>query len=146
MPDKPISGLDPAITALPGDEFAINQGLLSKKLTTAQILRSPNLDVAISGTPFSFGAIGQHINATAAVTMTTFDSVESNQLAIPVGTMWPLECELGAVTLVPGAGVTLEWFDGSAVQTGTRTLSIGSGTVLRKVSNTVYRLTSNGAS
>ena len=78
--------------------------------------------------------------------MTTFDSVESNQLAIVNGTMWPIEAELGIVTLVPGAGVTLEWFDGSAVQVGTRTLSIGSGSVLRKVSNMVYRLTSNGAS
>lgn len=143
MPDLPISRLD-ATSPLAGDEFAINQGLMSKKLNWMQLLGSPNMDVAASGTPFSVGAVGKHLNATATITCTTFTSVESNQLAIEPGTMWPLEMELGVVTLVEGAGVTLEWFDGSSVQTGTRTLAIGSGAMLRKVSDTVYRITGNG--
>ena len=116
----------------------------SAKVTRQQFIASPNFDVSMSGTPFSIGTIGSHINATAAVTLTTFDSVESNQLAIEDGTMWPIEAELGVVTLAEGAGVTLEWFDGAAIQTGTRTLAVGSGALLRKVSDSVYRLTGNG--
>ena len=145
MADLPISGLG-ATSPLAGDEFAINQGLLSKKLNWMQLLASPNLNISASGTPFSVGTIGRHLNALAAVTMTTFDDVESNQLAIEPGTVWPIQCELGIVTLNPGTDVTLEWFDGSSIQTGSRTLAVGSDNKLRKVSDSVYRLTGNGVS
>ncbi len=147
MADLPISGLPPAATMIATDEYGIAPlNAESKKVTRQQMLASPNFNVSMSSTPFSIGTIGSHINAIAVVTLTTFDFDESNQLAIEDGTMWPIEAELGAVTIVAGAGVTLEWFDGAAIQTGTRILAVGSGAVLRKVSDSVYRLTGNGVS
>lgn len=144
MADLPISGLTPG-TPLSGDEFAINQGLASRKVNYMQLVASPNFDVSMSGTPFSSGTVGRHLNAIAVVTMTTFDSVESNQTVLSPGTMWPIEAELGIVTVAPGAGVTLEYFDGASIQSGgTVDLAVGSGAVLRKVSDSVYRITGNG--
>ena len=145
MADLPISGLPPAATMIATDEYGIAPlNSASAKITRQQMLASPNFDISMSSTPFSIGTIGNHINATAAVTLTTFDSVESNQLAIEDGIMWPIEAELGIVTLVAGAGVTLEWFNGSSVQTGSRILAVGSESVLRKVNDALYRLTGNG--
>ncbi len=147
MADLPISGLPPASVMAATDEYGIAPlNNPSLKVTRQQMIASPNIDVSMSSTPFSIGTIGSHINATAVVTRTIFDFDESNQLAIEDGTMWPIEAELGIVTLVEGAGVTLEWFDGAAVQTGTRTLAVGSGSVLRKVNDAVYRITGNGVS
>lgn len=145
MADLPISGLPAATVMNATDEYGIAPlNLPSAKVTRQQMLASPNQDVSMSSTPFSIGTIGRTINATAVVTLTTFDSVESNQLAIEDGTRWPIEAELGIVTLAEGAGVTLEWFDGSSVQTGTRTLAVGSESVLRKVNDALYRITGNG--
>lgn len=145
MADLPISGLPPIATPGAGDESAWNQGLNSGKMSRQQLLALPSLDVSMSGTPFSTGTIGRAINATAVVTLTTFDSVQAQQTEIEDGTMWPIEAEGGIVTISAGAGVTLEFFDGSTVLTGDKDLAIGAVGVLRKVSNTVYRLTTNEA-
>ena len=145
MADLPISGLPPASTMNSTDEYGIAPlNSDSQKVTRQQMLASPNFDVSMSITPFSIGTIGRTINATAVVTLTIFDFDESNQLAIEDGTRWPIEAEFGAITLAEGAGVTLEWFDGAAVQTGNRTLAVGSESVLRKVDDSTYRITGNG--
>ena len=145
MADLPISSLPPS-TPLFSDEVASAQGGISVKLTRMRSLASPNLQITMSGTPFSTGSIGFHLNVSAAVTMTTFDSTEFNQTIIEDGTMWPIEVTPTAANIAPGTGVTLEWFDGTAVVTGARVIAAGSGAVLRKVSNTLYRLTGNGIS
>ncbi len=143
MPDLPISGLTPATSLLAGDEYGINQGLNSRKVNYQQLLALPNIDVLISGTPFSTATIGRVLNATAAVTMTTKTAVEADQLAIEAGTMWPIEATGGIVTVAEGVGVTLEFYDGSSITTGPKAVSIGATAVLRKISDTVYRIMTN---
>jgi hypothetical protein len=146
MADLPISGLPPVTVPGANDEFGINQGLTSFKVNRQQMLALPNFDVSMSMTPFSIGTIGMVINATAAVTLTTFDSVESNQTAIEDGTMWAIEAEGGDVTVAEGAGVTLQYFDGSSVVTGSKVVPTGATAMLRKVNDTTYRIMTNEGS
>jgi len=143
MPDLPISGLAAQSNLLAGDEFGINQSLSSFKVNYQQILALPRIDVLISGTPFSTATIGRQLNAVAAVTMTTMTSVEADQLAIENGTQWGIWAEIGAVTVAEGAGVTLEYYDGSSITTGSKVVPIGAFAVVTKIDDETYRITTN---
>ena len=146
MADLPISGLPPVATPLANDEFASNQGGNSAKQTRQQLLALPSLDLSMSGTPFSTGTIGQLLNATAVIVATTFDSVEIQQTQIVNGTQWRIDATGGAVTVTPGAGVTLEYYNGSSVVAGAKVLAVGVSGILTKISNSLYRITTNESS
>lgn len=102
------------------------------------VAQSVSANRTVSAEDFARGLL-RNTSGTNTYTLNTLSEVASNM-------MLNILVQSGGVTLAEGTGVTIRWADGSAIQEGNRTISVGSVATIWKLQDDFYYVWGNGLS